>query len=100
VITHFFAPLRTNYPDKETNGAENALPEQKAMRKSVSPPPIVMTSTTKPIRLQSDLKEHVKREYEFRNTRNGTRVITKEMADYSAMKSSWRKIISSTLPSL
>jgi hypothetical protein len=44
-----------------------------------------MTSATSLIRLQSDLKEHVKGEYEFRNTRNGTRFITKEMADYSAM---------------
>jgi hypothetical protein len=46
-----------------------------------------MTSTANPIRLQSDLKEHVKGEYEHRNTRNGTRIITEEMSDYSAMKS-------------
>jgi hypothetical protein len=50
-----------------------------------------MTSATSLIRLQSDLKEHVKGEYEFRNTRNGTRFITKEMAEYSAMKSSPEK---------
>jgi hypothetical protein len=36
--------------------------------------------------LQRGLKEHVKGQYEFRNKRNGTRVITKQMADYSAMK--------------
>jgi hypothetical protein len=46
-----------------------------------------MTSTTNPIRLQSDLKVNVKGEYEFRNTRNGTRIVTKEMVDHSAMKS-------------
>jgi hypothetical protein len=46
-----------------------------------------MTSTTNPIRLQSDLKDQVKGEYEFPNTWNGTRIMTKEMADYSAMKS-------------
>jgi hypothetical protein len=45
-----------------------------------------MTSTTNLIQLQSDLKEHVKGEYEFRNTGNGTRIIKKEMADYLAMK--------------
>jgi hypothetical protein len=45
-----------------------------------------MTSTTNLIRLQSDLKERVKWEYDFRNTRNCTRIITKEMANYSAMK--------------
>jgi hypothetical protein len=47
----------------------------------------MMTSVTNLIQLQSDLKDHVKGEYEFRNTRNGTCIITKEMVDYSAMKS-------------
>jgi hypothetical protein len=51
------------------------------------PPPIVMTSTTNLIRFQIYLKDHVKGEYEFRNTLNGTRFITKEMAKYSVMKS-------------
>jgi hypothetical protein len=37
-----------------------------------------MTSTTNLIRLQSYLKEHVNREYEFRNTLHETRIITKE----------------------
>jgi hypothetical protein len=46
----------------------------------------MMTSTTNLIRLQSYLKEHVKDKYAFRNTRNGTRIRTKEMTDYSAMK--------------
>jgi hypothetical protein len=45
--------------------AENTLPEQKAPRKTGRPPLIVMISTTNPIRHQSDLKVHVKREYEF-----------------------------------
>jgi hypothetical protein len=39
----------------------------------------VMTSITYLIRLQSDLNEHVKGEYEFRNAWNGTRIITNEM---------------------
>jgi hypothetical protein len=75
---NFFTPLRTTGMDTETAGAENTLPEQEAPRKSGRPPSIVMTSTTNLIQLQSDLKEHVKGEYEFQNTRNGTRVITKE----------------------
>jgi hypothetical protein len=62
------APLRTTDMDKETTGAENTLPEQEAPRKSGRPPPTVMTSTTKLIRLQSGLKDHAKGEYEFRNT--------------------------------
>jgi hypothetical protein len=71
----------------ETTGAENALPEQETPRKPGRPPSIMMTSTTKFIRLQSDLKEHVKRQYELRNKRTGTSIITKEIADYSVMKS-------------
>jgi hypothetical protein len=75
VITrNFFATLRTNDMDTETTGAENSLPEEEAPRKPIRSPPIVMTSTTNFIRLQSDLKEHVKGEYEFRITRNGTRI--------------------------
>jgi hypothetical protein len=34
----------------------------------VRPPPIMMTSTRNILRLQSELKEHVKGYYEFRNT--------------------------------
>jgi hypothetical protein len=55
-IRNFFAPLRTTGMDTETAGAENTLPEQEAPRKSGRPPPIVMTSTTNLIQLQSDLK--------------------------------------------
>jgi hypothetical protein len=73
--------------DTETTGAKNTLPEQEAYRKSGRSPPIVMTSTINLILLQSNLKEHVKEECEFRNTRNGTRIITNEMRDYSAMTS-------------
>jgi hypothetical protein len=86
--------------DTETTGAENTLTGQEAPGNSGRPPPIVMTSTRNLIRLQSDVKDHVKGEYEFRNTRNGTRNIIKEMADYSAMKSYLEKVISSILPSL
>jgi hypothetical protein len=46
-----------------------------------------MTTTTNLIQLQSDLKYRVKGQYEFRNSRNRTHIITKEVADYSAMKS-------------
>jgi hypothetical protein len=53
--------------DAETTGRQNILPEQEVPRKSGRPSPIVMNSTTNLIRLQSDLKEHVKGEYEIRN---------------------------------
>jgi hypothetical protein len=88
---NFFASLRTIHVDTGTTGAENTLPEQEAPRKLGRPPPIVMTSTINLFQLQSDLKDHIKGEYEFRNTRNGTRIITKEMTEYSAMKSYLQK---------
>jgi hypothetical protein len=72
-----FAPLRPIDMNTEYTGTENLLPEQKASRKSGRPQSILMFSTTNLIRLQRDLKSHVKGQYEFRNTRNGTRVITK-----------------------
>jgi hypothetical protein len=87
VLTYnFFAPLRTTDKDTETTGAEKSLTEQEVPRKPRRPPPI-MTSTTDLIQLQSDLKDHVKGPYVFRNTQNGTHIVTKEMADDSAMKS-------------
>jgi hypothetical protein len=63
---YFFAPLRTT--DTETTTTQNTLPKQEAPRKPRKPPLKVMTSTTNLIRLQSDLKDHVKGQYEFRNT--------------------------------
>jgi hypothetical protein len=75
---YFFSPLRTE--------AENTLLEQEASTEPGRPPPTVMTYTKNIIRLQSDLKASVKREYEFRNPRYGTRIITKQMY-YSVMKS-------------
>jgi hypothetical protein len=75
----FFALLRTTDIDTKTTGADNTLPKQEASRKSGRPPPIVMTSTKNLIRLQSDLKEHVKRDKSseihqinlYHNKRNG-----------------------------
>jgi hypothetical protein len=93
VLTHnFFTPLRTT-------GAENTLTEQVAPRKLGRPPPIMMISTTNLIQLQSNLKDHFKREHNFWNTRNGTCIVTKEMPYYSAMNPTWRKIMSTILPS-
>jgi hypothetical protein len=71
----------------ETPRAKNILPEQKAPRKPSKLPPIMTTSTTNLIRFQSDLKDHIKGEFKYQYIRNGTHIVTNEMADYSAMKS-------------
>jgi hypothetical protein len=75
---NFFAPLRTT-DDTETIGSENTLPKLEAPSKPGRPPPIMMTSTTNLIRLQSVLKDHVKGEYKFRNAQSRTHIITEEM---------------------
>jgi hypothetical protein len=50
-------------------------------------PPIILTYTTNPIQLQKELKIVVKENFEFRSTRNGTKVITRSMADFQSVKS-------------
>jgi hypothetical protein len=47
----------------------------------------MLSAKTNLIHLQKQLKNVVKADFEFRNTRNGTRVITKGMADFEAVKS-------------
>jgi hypothetical protein len=63
--------------------AQKPIPEQEAPRESARSPPIVMTYH-KPHSTPKRLKT-CQREYELRNTRNGTCILTKEMVDYSAM---------------
>jgi hypothetical protein len=49
-------------------------------------PPIKLTSAINLIRLQKQLKSFMKGSFEFRNTRNGTRVVAKEVTNFSAIK--------------
>jgi hypothetical protein len=85
LTNNFFTPLRTTDMETETTGAENTLLEQEAPRKPGRLPPIMMTSTTNLIQLQSSLKEHVKGEHRFQNIQNGTHIITKEIVAYSVI---------------
>jgi hypothetical protein len=78
---NFFAPLRPADMDTETTEGETTLLGQKAPRKPSRPPPIMMTSTTNPF----DSNDHIKGKHKFQKTRNGTRIITKDRADYSVM---------------
>jgi hypothetical protein len=78
-LTHnFFAPLRTTDMDTETPGAENTLLEQEAPRKLGRLPPIMMTSTTNIIQRRALVPKYMKW---------NPYIITKEMVDYSLMKS-------------
>jgi hypothetical protein len=50
-----------------------------------------ITSATNLIQLQKKIRGLVKGNFEFRNTRSGTRVVTKDMADFSTIKSFLQK---------
>jgi hypothetical protein len=92
---NYFAPLRTT--EMECEGSANEVadnpenPEDEVQQRPASqtgrPPPIVLTSEENLIRLQKKLKSICKGSFEFRSTRNGTRVVTKEMADFAAIRS-------------
>jgi hypothetical protein len=87
---NLFAPLKT--ADMELKSAEETKTQpdgdqqQPPSSQRGRPPPIMPTSETNLIQLQKQLKGLVKASFEFQNTRTGTRVVTKEMADCSAIK--------------
>jgi hypothetical protein len=73
--------------DTESASAEATMNEETVPGKTGRPPPIILTSEANLIQLQKQLKNVVKGDFEFRSTRNGTRVVTKGMADFEAVKS-------------
>jgi hypothetical protein len=52
----------------------------------------VLTSTTNLMQLQRQFKGFLKGNFEFCNTRSGTRIVIREMADFSAIKTYLEKI--------
>jgi hypothetical protein len=81
-----FAPLWTLNLDTDGLGTESNEAEEPVPGKSSSPPSIVPTSAINLIQLQKQLKGTAKQQFEFRSTRNGTRVTTKAMVDYQSVK--------------
>jgi hypothetical protein len=79
---NYFVPLRTAQMDTEERNreGENSAEEHQQAPSLVAgrPPPIVLTSAVNLILLQKQLKGLVKGNFEYRSTRNGTRVITKK----------------------
>jgi hypothetical protein len=84
---NFFAPLRASDMDTDSTNTEATPREAAAPAKPDRPPPIVLTSAVKLILLQKQLKGVVSKNVEFRNTRIGTRVIKRSMADFQSVKS-------------
>jgi hypothetical protein len=88
---NFFASLRSaemeadhgDNTDDSTKGQQQQVPSSHAGRL----PPIVLTSQVNLIQLQRQLKGLLKDNFKFHSTRNGTRVITKGMVDFSTIRS-------------
>jgi hypothetical protein len=88
VITtkNFYAPLRAANMDTDSGGLEESTQKEVVQGKTGRPPPIILMSSENLIQLQKQLKNVVKDDFEFRSTRSGTRVFTKGMADFEAVK--------------
>jgi hypothetical protein len=84
---NYFAPLRASDMDTDSTNTEATPREAATPTKPGRPPPIVLTFTVNLILLQKQLKGVVSESFEFCSTRNGTRVITRNMADFQSVKS-------------
>jgi hypothetical protein len=73
--------------DTDASGTEATSNEEAVPGKTGTLPPIILTSTTNLIQLQKQQKIVIKENFEFRSTRNGTRVIARAMADFKSVKS-------------
>jgi hypothetical protein len=85
---NYFAPLRTAEMEAEEEEGDSSSEQQQqaTSAKTGRPPPVMLSSAINPILLQNQPKGILKCNFEFRSTRNGTRVFTCEMADYSAIR--------------
>jgi hypothetical protein len=73
--------------DTDSASSEASPSETTAPGKTGRPPLIILTSAVNLIQLQKQLKGVVSEDFEFRSTRNGTRVIMRGMADFQSVKS-------------
>jgi hypothetical protein len=64
----------------------SSTPQDKEKLDKGRPPPIVLTSEVDLISLQKELKSVVSGEFFFRNTETGTRITTKNLADYKTIQ--------------
>jgi hypothetical protein len=72
--------------ETESSGTENPQ-EETTTDKTGRPPQIEITAAPKLLQLQNFIKGVVKETFELRNTRNGTRVLTRSLVDFAAVKS-------------
>jgi hypothetical protein len=89
---NLFAPLRTTdlelEPTEDNRDRTDGDQQQPPSSQRGRPPPImlILVYAINLIQLQKQLKGLVKGSFEFRNTRNGTRVVINEMSDFSVIR--------------
>jgi hypothetical protein len=66
-------------------------PRETTAAKTGRPPPIALTTAVNLIQLQKQLKNVVKEDFEFHNTRYGIKIITRGVVDFLAVKSHFEK---------
>jgi hypothetical protein len=88
---NFYAPLWNSKEVEERQGNSSTDAGDQAPSQAGRPPPIILTATTNLLQLQKKLRVFVKGSFEFRNTRNGTRVVTKDLSDFSVIKAFFQK---------
>jgi hypothetical protein len=73
--------------DIDSSGTEANSNEEAVSGKTGTPPTIFLTSTINLIKLQKQLQNVVKGNFQFRSIRKGIRVITTAMSDFQSVKS-------------
>jgi hypothetical protein len=71
--------------DADYVNTESSPREATAPAKPGRPPPIVLSSAVKLTQLQKQLIDVVSENFEFRSTRNGTRIIRRSMAGFESV---------------
>jgi hypothetical protein len=69
-----------------TSEKPNSETQQPSSSKAGRPPLLEQTIAPNLMKLQKHTRDIVTGNFEFRNTRSGTRFVTKEMADFSAIR--------------
>jgi hypothetical protein len=95
-----FGPLRTIDMDTDSASTESTPREKTTTAKTCRPPPVVLISAIKLIQLHKQLKNVVKEDFEFHNTKNGTRIITREIVNFLEVKSHFERITCPISPSI
>jgi hypothetical protein len=83
ITTRNFFALLTSQSMETGDSAEVETPKGKGTGR---PPPIIVTSNINLLKTQKELDTKLKGVFTIRNTRNGTRLTTQSMDDYTALK--------------